>query len=524
MAFARPGRIVVRLSLRKHPVTRYAKDFWICLALFAAALLVRLWLALQLPFPQLDDPASYIQAARNLATGRGLVSDVLWNYWVSFPAVTHPGNEFWMPAASMIMAGSLRLFGDTLLAAQLPGLIAGSLLAPLVYVMGRALWPNQRRWSVLAAILIVIGAVPVYQSDSADSSAVYTLLATLALFSGALAIDRRSLRWMALAGVLCGLSYLTRSHALLLLAALGLISLIALRREPKLWLKLMAALGLSFAVFFGVWSLRNLNVFGAIQPASLTTAAAARNYGEWFNYADLPSWTKLLADGPGPIVKARLNGLWYCLGVIVLSTFPYGLVGLPVVLFRKESLFRVFAVYGVALLLGSSLIFTVPSLTGSFYHSIGLYAVWAALGCVYALKYLYERPRARVLAVAGYALIVGLMVGQSALAWSSAIAASRAQGQQFAAIARWLQSNVPAGEPIITTQANSLNYATGYPALTLPPLQGVSVVRQLADRYGARFIVVTEPNGLYPSALDDPAARAQLVATLPKTFIYELRR
>ena len=201
----------------------------------------------------------------------------------------------------------------------------------------------------------------------------------------------------------------------------------------------------------GVWSLRNLIVFGSIQPSSLLTAAAARNYGEWFNYADPPSWTKILADGLGPIVSARLNGLWYCLGVIVLSTFPFGLVGLPVALFRKESLFRVFAVYGVTLLLAAGLIFTVPSLTGSFYHSAGPYAVWAALGCMVVLKYLYERPRARVWAVAGYALIVGLMVGQSALAWSSAITSSRVEGQQFAEIAQWVKAaNVPPGEPIVT--------------------------------------------------------------------------
>ena len=72
----------------------------------AAALLVRCVLSTQLPFPQLDDPAGYIQLARNIAAGRGLVSDVLWNYWVSFPGVTHPSNEFWMPLASVLMAGS----------------------------------------------------------------------------------------------------------------------------------------------------------------------------------------------------------------------------------------------------------------------------------------------------------------------------------------------------------------------------------------------------------------------------------
>ena len=104
-----------------------------------------------------------------------------------------------------------------------------------------------------------------------------------------------------------------------------------------------------------------------------------------------------------------------------------------------------------------------------------------------------------------------------------AIATSRAQGQRFAEIAQWVQANVPPGEPIITTRANTLNYATGHPALTLPPVQDVTVLRQLADRYGARYIIVTEPSGLYPAALDDPAAQAALVATLPGTFIYELQ-
>jgi|WetSurMetagenome_2_1015567.scaffolds.fasta_scaffold25474_2 4-amino-4-deoxy-L-arabinose transferase-like glycosyltransferase len=504
-------------------MAKYAKDLWIGIALFAVAFGVRLWLALQLPFPQLDDPAAYIQVARHIAGGRGLVSDVLWNYWIVFPSVTHPSNEFWMPLASLLMAGSVRVFGDNLLAAQLPALIAGSLLPPLTYGMGRTLWPGQRRWSVMAAILIVISAVLVHQSASADSSAIYTLFASLALFSGALAIDQRRAGLLALSGVFCSLSYLTRSHGLLLPVSIGLLTGIALRVEPRLLAKFMAALALGFVVLVGIWSWRNLTVFGSIQPASLLLASAARNYGEWFNYGDLPSWAKTMADGFGPIVNARLNGLGHCLSVILLSTFPFGLIGLPVALFRREMLFRVFAVYGVALLL-AGLIFTVPSLTGSFYHSVGPYAVWGALGCSAALKYLHQRPRMRIWAVAGYAMIAGLMIGQAALAWPSASATSHAEEDQFEEIARWVEANVPPDEPIITTQANTLNYATGHSALTLPPLQDVTVLRQLADRYGARYVVVTEQIGLYPSALDDPAARAVLMATLPGTYIYELQR
>src|SRR5512141_1386100 len=106
---------------------RDSKDFWICLTLFAAAFVVRFLLARQLVFPPLDDPAFYIQTARNLAAGRGLVIDVIWNYFTPFNSVTHPSHEIWMPLPSILMAGSIKLLGDTLLAAQLPGLMCGAL-------------------------------------------------------------------------------------------------------------------------------------------------------------------------------------------------------------------------------------------------------------------------------------------------------------------------------------------------------------------------------------------------------------
>ena len=501
-----------------------SRDVLICVALFLAALLLRVGLAAQLSFPPLDDPAGYIQLARNIVSGRGLVSDVLWNYWVPFPAVTHASNEFWMPLASVIMAGSLRLFGDTLLAAQLPGIVAGALLAPVVYLIGRTLWPRQRRWSVLAAALIVINAALIYQSSSVDSSAIYTLLATLALFCGALALDRRRVSWMALAGVWCGLSYLTRSHALLLPASIGLITLIVLRREPKMLIKLIGVLVLGFAVFLVPWWLRNLAEFGVTQPVPLTTIIASRGYEDWFNYTQQPTLASIAQLGWGTFLGYRVDALLKALGVILMITFPVGLIGLPIGLFRPERIFRLLVVYGVALYLGVSVVLPSAAVTGSFYHSAGLFVVWAVLGGVVALKVMFERPKWRLIAVALLMLLIGLGVGQALLAGSNAIAQSRAEGQQFAEMTRWILENIPRGEPLMTTQANTLNYTTGYPALALPTIQDVAVLRQLADRYGVRYIVVTERNGLYPMALDDPAARARLIVKLDETLIYELER
>lgn len=71
-------------------------------------------------------------------------------------------------------------------------------------------------------------------------------------------------------------------------------------------------------------------------------------------------------------------------------------------------------------------------------------------------------------------------------------------------------------------QANTLNYVSGHPALTLPAVQDVTVLRQLADRYGVCYVVITERSGFYPEALAVPAAKARLVLEQPGTWIYEL--
>lgn len=505
-------------------MARYGKDIWIGLGLFAAAFGVRAVLALQLPFPQLDDPAAYVQVARHLAQGRGLVSDVIWNYWIPFETLTHPSNEFWMPLASALMAASIKVWGDTLWAAQFVGAVCGSLLVTLTYGMGRTLWPQQRLWGALAAVLLIPGAIVVFQSVSADSSALYALLSTAAIFSAALAIARRKLSWAIASGLLSGLSYLTRSHGLLLPLTIGLMWAITLWRDKRLILKFGLALVICYFALVIPWWLRNTAVFGLAQPVPLTTIMASREYADWYNYSHHPTVASMLALGWPTILNLRWEAVLQGLGVLLLLTFPYGVIGLPAVFLRREPLFRICAVYGALLFLGVTLILPSSSVTGAWYHSAGTFAAFAALGSIVAVKWLFERKRTRVLAVALYAVFIGLCLGQSVVAWNAAIARSRHEAQQFAAIAQWLKTHVPVAEPILTTQAHSLNYISGYPTLSVPIQQDASVLREVADRFGVRYVVITETNGQYPPALDRPDARARLIARLPGTLIYELVR
>ncbi len=116
------------------------------------------------------------------------------------------------------------------------------------------------------------------------------------------------------------------------------------------------------------------------------------------------------------------------------------------------------------------------------------------------------------------------MVIQCAVAWPAVSADSRANLQRFDAVATWLRAKIPADEPLITNEAHSLNYASGFSTLTLPNQQDVKTLRALAERYGARIVVVFGPIGLYPHALDQPQARAHLMVELPDAWIYELER
>ena len=449
-----------------------------------------------------------------------------------------------MPLATLLMAATIKLFGDTLLAAQLPGLLSGALLPGLTYALGRTLWPSQRRWSVLAAVLVVPGAISVYQAGSTDSAAVYTLLSAATLALAAVVVDRaqrtdstsispnignrvgpRRIELVLMAfgvGLLCGLSYLARSHGSLLVAAIVLVWFVALHRKSKRLLVLVGALAFGVLLIVGPWWWRNVQVFGTPQPFPLTLAFAATDYGTWFNAVDLPSLDRLWASGLGAALQVRWAALVHDLSVMGLITFPFGIIGLPAALARREWLFRIAAVYVVLLWLVVSVLFPVPALTGSFYHSAGSIVPFAALGSVAVIKALAISPRWRLFSTGLYASLILLVVGQSILAWPSVWADSRANQAKFAAAAAWLQSNVPPAQPIITNEAHSLNYASGYPALTLPNQEDPTVVTQLADRYGAHYVVMLGSVGLYPAALDQSDHAIKRFAE-GDVSIYELR-
>jgi hypothetical protein len=499
-----------------------ARDGWIYFALFAAALLIRLSLALQLPFPPLDDPAFYLQTARNLTAGRGLVSDVIWSYQFLFPAVTHPSHEYWMPLATLLMAPWISLFQATE-AAHLSGVICGALLAPLTYWLGLRTAACSR-WVASGAALLVVGSVSlVYQSASFDSAMPFALCAGVALIAGGLAVERAAWRWALLSGLASGFAYLARSDGLLVLICVGAVMWLQIAPRRGVW-RLWLGLAFGAVLLILPWWWRNWAVFGVSQPVSPGAAIALQDYAQLFSWDAAPTLAQLWARGLPFIIDLRVQAVLHNINVWLLMTFPFGLLGVLGLLRERRTVFRLGFIYGVTLLLVTALFFSVPTLFGLFYHSSSAVVPWLAVGSMALLRRLWLRRPLRLIAVGLAVGVSMLLLAQWALALPAVIADSEQNQARFAEITRWLRLNVPADQPILTTQANTLNYASGYPALSIPVAQDAAVLRQVADRYGVRYVVVTERNGQYPQALDQPAARARLIAEFPETSIYELER
>lgn len=499
---------------------RRKQDVWIALGLLVAGWGIRLALAARLEFPPLDDPAFYVQTARSLAAGRGLVSDVLWSYQFPFSSVTHASHEYWMPMATLLMAPWIKAVGDSLLIAQLPGTLCGALLVPLTYLLGRLARPDDRRIAVGAALMMLAGALPVYQAASTDSAAPFALLGASALLTGGLAIERRSAWLSLLAGLLGGLAYLARSDGMLIPLLIGAFILLNLRFSRRA-VALLALLGAGSAVPMGLWWLRNLDAFGVVQPVSAISVAALQDYAQMFNWNDPPTLAALFARGFRFVGELRLQALGHNLGVWVLIGFPYGLFGWLGLLRTRRVVLGLGLGYGVVLMLSSALVFSVPTLAGLFYHSAGAVLPWLAVGAALVISSLAKRRRS--LAFGLGVATAALVIAQCAVAWPRAVEDSLRNGRTFQSAADWIAVHAAPGEPVIATQAHSLNYASGQPAMSLPAGQDVASVKELAGCFGARYVVLTERVGRFPAELDAHLGDGiRLAYQTPQLLIYEI--
>ena len=485
--------------------------------LFGLALALRLVFAVQIPFPPLDDPAYYVQGARSFGAGHPLTLDITWNYNPLFDTVRRPGFDFWMPLTSFLIAGSFAIFGDNMLASQLPEMLGGALLAPLTYFLARrafaTLGLENRGVTVLsglAGLYIALNPLLAYQSAVPDSQMIFAPLVAGALLVWIGKKSRLNAFWF---GLLVGLAYLARGYAIFLGLAWLVVTgweLIRQRDRESLLRAGCTILGLAIPVV--PWLVRTYLTFGFINsPAGLQTGLID-NYATLFNFETPINFSTFVALGPGRIIQTRLDALYNAwvevAGVMFFPTVLLPLIGL-ILLWRRNRSLNLTLLYGALLSLGSPLLFAVASTNGSFYHSVGSFAPYGAIGYIWLLWLVnnwYRGARKRRVSIfpvlAGVLILLELI--QLPVTISTTVDRHIDEQQIYVRLANWLATQPP-NPVVIANEPSTLNYATGLPSLRLPADEPLEVLQHLVSRYRARYIVITDNFGRYPALLNSAA-------------------
>jgi hypothetical protein len=504
-------------------------DLAVAGAVAVAALAARLFAAALIPFPVPEDTAYYVDVARNLVAGRGLVADALWSYQTPPLVFPRPAFEVWLPLPSLLAAVPLALTGGAYAAAQLVAVGAGVAVALLAWHLAldvaRELALPAGRTRVLAAGTGLAAAVYlplVLHSALPDSTMLFAALALGAagLMTRLLAEPRcfrpADRRLLGLGGLL-GLAALTRNEAIWLALTWLILVLGRAGLRPLERVRGVGVVAVVAVIVFAPWAIRDWLVFGTPLPGQALANALSVTGFDIFSWSDRPTLERYLAVGPARLIELRLVGLGHnLLNVLVLLGVPtavVGLLALPTT--ARVRALRPLLLYSAITFAVTSLVFPVATTWGTFLHAAGPVHVLLLVAALVGLDRLLaaigrRRGWTRPVAWLGPTLAVGasLLFSVVFLPGFGAQAAARerefrAIEAAFAALGTPLGSGAGESGPVVTNFPIWLAYATDAPALALPDEPPAAVLDLAAAFPGTRYLVVLgDEHGRWPGVLE----------------------
>src|SRR5206468_1301183 len=276
---------------------------------FVIAIVVRWYAASLVVFPRPEDTAYYVDVARNLLGGRGLVSDALWSYQTAPLVVPRPAFEVWLPLPTFAAALPMAVFGPSFEAAQVSSIVIGALVPVLAWRLAADV-AEERRLPPGRARTLAIGT-----------------------------------------GVTAGVSLPLILHSTLPDSTMPVVAL----------------------VVFAPWLIRDQLAFGSPLPGQALSNALSIDGTDIFAWQDPPTLGRYLAIGLPRLLDLRITGIGHNLfDVLLLPGAPLsfiGLAGLPWAA-RLRSL-QPLALVSVAMFLVTALVFPVSTTRGTFLHAAG---------------------------------------------------------------------------------------------------------------------------------------------------------
>lgn len=519
------------------------------LGVFAVSLLVRVVVAAAIEFPKPEDTAYYVGVARNLAEGRGLVSDALWSYGTPPLVFPRPAFEVWLPLPSLLAVIPILLFAGpapipldaAMRAAQVVPVLAGAILSVLAWRLAADV-AAERGLSMGRARILAIGTgltsavyLPLLLHAALPDSTI--LFGALALGAFLLMVrvlrDPRGARFrdprLLGIGVLLGAAALTRNETAWMAVVWAWMAW-RLPDRPRLErFRLIAVVAVVSLVVFAPWAARNAAVFGNPLPGQALSNALSVTGFDIFAWNDPPTLSRYLAAGPAGLLAMRVEGLGHNTGnVLLLLGIPVALIGILALPWQaRDRALRPLVLVGGITFLVTSLLFPVATTWGTFLHAAAPVHVLLIITALGALDASLARLGRRLGWTRPVAWLGALLAVFSSTLFSAALLPGFTSGardtertydvlaRQMAAIGAPLDGSAP----VIHDFPIWLAETARVPVLALPDETPADVLDLASDpRFGATWLILSrEDHGSWPAILDgpDPMAACFREVTLP---------
>ncbi len=526
------------------------REAWLAaLGIFLVALVVRIVTASTIGFPKPEDTAYYVGVARNLAEGRGLVSDALWSYGTPPLEFPRAAFEVWLPLPSLLAAIPIALFAGVapipleaaMRAAQVVPVLAGAILTVLAWrlaadvAMERRLPAGRARTLAIGTGLTSAVYLPLLlHSTLPDSTMLFGALTLGAcLLMTRVLRDPRGARFrdprLLAVGVLLGAAALTRNEAVWLAAAWAWLAWRLPGRPRVERLRLIGVVAAVSLAVFVPWCVRNTVVFGNPLPGQAISNALSVTGFDIFAWNDPPTLARYLAVGPAELLAMRVTGLGHNIGnVLLLLGVPLSVLGALALPWQaRDRALRPVVLVGTATFLVTSLAFPVATTWGTFLHAAAPVHVLLIISALGALDAGLARLGARLGWTRPVAWLGALLAVFASTLFSVALLPGFSSGARdtqrtYAVLAREMAAiGAPfdGSAPVIHDFPIWLAETARIPTLALPDEAPADVLDLAQDpRFGAKWLIVAENgHGAWPAILDgqEPAAACFHEVVLP---------
>jgi hypothetical protein len=501
------------------------------LVVFAVALVTRIVFASQIVFPKPEDTAYYVDVARNLANGRGLVSDAIWSFQTPPLDFPRPAFEVWLPLPTFLATLPMLIVGATFAAAQVSSVLVGAMVPVLAWRLAadiadeRGLPSGRARTLAVGTGLTTAVYLPlVLHSALPDSTMPFTVLVlTACLLMSRIARDPRGAglmdpRLIAL-GIVIGLTALTRNEALWLGLAWAIVAWRA--GDPRLprseRLRLIGVAGVVALLVFAPWMIRDWIVLGSPLPGQAASNALSVTGFDIFAWNDPPTLARYLAVGPARLVEMRVEGLGHNLfSVLVLPGLPISIIGLLALPWQwRGATLRPLVLVSLLTFVVTTVFFPVSTTWGTFLHASGPVDVLLVLSALLALdagiarlgrRLGWDRPVAwlgPLLGIFGSLLFSVTLLPSFASGTEGSATLYTELGRRMALAGEPLDAD--AG-PVIANFPIWMAWAERVESLALPDETPADVLDLAAAFPGTRLLVVIgEDHGRWPAVLETKA-------------------